>query len=114
MVNLMGKPFIHDGTIEEIGKLFGAMSDVSRLRILRVLLDAPEPLHQGAIAAQTGLSQANASKHLAFLAQVGLVIREPRGVMVYFRPVVPIVKDVCGVMSDFVAQRIQSAYRSLS
>lgn len=114
MVNSMASPSIHDGTIEEIGKLFGAMSDVSRLRILRALLDAPEPLRQGAIAAQTGLSQANASKHLAYLAQVGLVIREPRGVMVYFRPAVPIVKDVCGVMSDFVAQRIQSAYRSIS
>lgn len=109
----MMNPSLNDAVIEEVGRLFGSLGDVSRLRILRVLLDAKEPLHQGAIAEAAGLSQANASKHLAHLVQVGLVVREPHGIMVHFRPVAPLVQDVCDLMGGYVKQRIQTAYRSL-
>lgn len=105
---------LNDAVIEEVGNLFASMGDVSRLKILRVLLDANEPQHQGAIAEAAGLSQANASKHLAYLVQVGLVVREPHGIMVHFRPAVPIVQEVCNLMSAFVKRRIQAAYRSLA
>ena len=104
---------LNDAVIEEVGRLFGSMGDVSRLRILRVLLEARQPLNQGAIAEASGLTQANASKHLAHLVQVGLVAREPQGNMVNFRPIMPIVQEVCKLMSGYVTHRITSAYRSL-
>ena len=78
---------INDQVLEEGSRIFGSLGDVSRLKLLRALLDAHEPLSQGALAERTGLSQANASKHLAFLGQVGLVTREPRGNLVFFLPV---------------------------
>jgi DNA-binding transcriptional ArsR family regulator len=103
----------NDQMIEEIGRLFGALGDSSRLKILRVLLDSSKPLTQGAVAEATGLSQPNASKHLALLAQAGLVYREPQGSAVLFRAVKPVVQDVCGIVCRHVADRIHSVYASL-
>ena len=73
---------INDQIIEEVSQIFGALGDVSRLKILRTLLDAGEPLSQGAVAERTGLSQANTSKHLGNMVRVGLARREPRGNLV--------------------------------
>jgi len=105
---------ISDQIIDQVSQIFGALADVSRLKILRTLLDAGEPLSQGSVAELTGLSQANASKHLGFMVRVGLVSREPRGNLVYFLPVTPLAENVCAMICGHVMTRIQNAYRSLS
>lgn len=105
---------ISDQIIYEVSEIFGALADVSRLKILRTLLDAGEPLSQGAVAELTGLSQANASKHLGSMVRVGLVGREPRGNLVYFLPVTPLAESVCAMVCGHVTARIQNAYRSLA
>lgn len=105
---------IHDQVLEEVSRIFGSLGDVSRLKLLRTLLEAHEPLSQGTLAERTGLSQANASKHLAFLGQVGLVIREPRGNLVFFTPVSPFIDNVCELVCGQVTERIQKAYRALN
>jgi len=104
---------ISDPTIEQVSRIFGSLGDVSRLKLLRALLDAREPLSQGMAAELTGLSQANASKHLASLAQAGLVRREPRGNLVFFLPVSPLVEDLCAMVCGHVTERIHKAYCSL-
>jgi DNA-binding transcriptional ArsR family regulator len=103
----------NDQMLDEIGRLFGTLGDPSRLKILRFLLDAQEPVTQGTVAEAAGLSQPNASKHLALLVQAGLVFREPRGSAVYFRPATAVVQDVCGLVSRHVMARIQTVYASL-
>jgi len=110
----MTTPPIQDQIIHEVGQIFGTLGDVSRLKILRVLLEAKEPLCQGALIERTGLSQANASKHLALMVRVGLVTREQHGNLVFFKPVVPIVEEVCGLVCGHVTARIKDAYRSLA
>jgi len=105
---------INDQIINDIGQIFDALGDVSRLKILRALLDANGPLCQGEVAEVTGLSQANASKHLIALVRVGLVDREQRGNLVFFKPVTPIVENVCDLVSSHVTSRIKQAYRSLA
>lgn len=104
---------LSDPMIEEVSKLFLALSDPSRLRILRCLLNAKGALSQGAIADETGLSQANASKHLAFLVRVGLAIREPEGNTVFFSPVLPLVEEVCHLVCDHVSERVKAAYQAI-
>ena len=99
--------------IEEVSRLFLALGDPSRLKILRCLLAAGEPRSQGAIAEETGLSQANASKHLALLVRVGLATREPQGNTVYFEPVLPLVEEVCTLVCGHVSDRVKAAYRSI-
>ena len=105
---------INDQIIEEVSQIFGALGDVSRLKILRTLLDAGEPLSQGDLVERTGLSQVNASKHLGFMVRVGLVSRERRGNRVYFLPVSPLAGNVCAMVCGHVTSRIHHAYQSLN
>ncbi len=58
-------------------KLFRGFADPSRLAILDAVRDGPRVV--GEIVAATGLSQSNASNHLACLLDCGLVTREQRG-----------------------------------
>jgi DNA-binding transcriptional ArsR family regulator len=109
----MGKITLNDPMIEEVSQLFQALADPSRLKILRALLDSGKPISQGALAETAGLSQANASKHLALLARVGLVTREAEGNTVYFRPVMPLVGNVCDLVCGHVSDRVKAAYKAL-
>jgi len=109
---MSGTP-LSDPMIEEVSRLFLALGDPSRLRILRCLLEAHEPMSQGNVAECTGLSQANASKHLAFLVRVGLANREPQGNAVFFSPVMPLVGEVCDLVCGHVADRVKAAYNAL-
>lgn len=104
---------LSDPMIVEVSNLFGALGDASRLKIIRALLAAQAPLNQGSLAESTGLSQANASKHLACLVRVGLVMREAEGNMVYFRPVLPLVADLCQLVSSHVTQQVRASYQAL-
>ena len=111
--NWMSRVPLSDPMIEEVARLFLALGDPSRLRILRCLLATREPMSQGNVAEETALSQANASKHLAFLVRVGLVNREPQGNTVYFSPVLPLVDEVCDLVCGHVADRVKAAYQAI-
>lgn len=110
----MSKYPMSDPMIEEVSGIFHALSDASRLKILRALLESKKPLNQGQVAEVTSLSQANASKHLSLLVRVGLVERRQDGNTVYFSPISPLVPQVCDIMCGHVAARIKSAYQSIT
>ena len=99
--------------IEEVSCLFSALGDASRLKILRTLLDSKSPLSQGAVAEASGLSQANASKHLACLVRVGLVNREPEGNAVFFTPIMPLVGELCELVCGHVSDCARVTYKAL-
>lgn len=63
-------------------KLFRGFSDPSRLAILQALRQGP--LTVGEIVEETGLSQSNASNHLACLRDCGLVTATQEGRFVYY------------------------------
>ena len=64
-------------------KLFRGFGDGSRLSILEALREAPRNV--GEIVEATGMSQPNASNHLACLLDCGLVARERRGRYMIYR-----------------------------
>lgn len=68
--------------LETRAKLFRGFGDVSRLRVLDALRDGR--LCAGDVVTRTGLSQPNASMHLACLADCGLVRWERQGRFVYY------------------------------
>lgn len=109
----MNKPQLSDPMIEEAGKVFSALGDPSRLKLLRLLMASPSPLSQGVLAEAAGLSQANTSKHLVCLVQAGLVTREREGNQAYFRLAGPLVTEACRLVKEHVVNRMQSAYISL-
>jgi DNA-binding transcriptional ArsR family regulator len=63
-------------------KLFRGLADSSRLTIIESLRDGPRCVSE--VVAATGLSQPNASAHLACLEDCGLIARERRGKFVYY------------------------------
>jgi ArsR family transcriptional regulator, cadmium/lead-responsive transcriptional repressor len=63
-------------------KLFRGLADPSRLAVLEALRDGPRCVSE--VVAMTGLSQPNASTHLACLEDCGLVTRNRRGKFVYY------------------------------
>lgn len=64
-------------------KLFRGFADPSRLAVLEALRDGPRCVSE--VVQLTGLSQPNASAHLACLEDCGLVRKERRGRFVYYR-----------------------------
>lgn len=63
-------------------KLFRGFSDASRLAILQALQEGPLTVTE--IVERTGLTQSNASNHLACLRDCGLVSTRPQGRFVYY------------------------------
>lgn len=103
-----------DAMIDEVSGLFAALGDASRLKILRCLLESDKPLSQGGVAEASGLSQANASKHLGCLVRAGLVMRMPEGNTVFFSPVTPLVGELCGLVCGHVSERIRATYQAVA
>jgi DNA-binding transcriptional ArsR family regulator len=104
---------LSNAMIDEVGDLFRALGDPSRLRLLKCLLSKEQPMPQGALADSAGLSQANASKHLACMVRVGLVTREAKGNVVFFSPTLPLAKDLCNLVCGHVTDRTTKAYHAL-
>lgn len=68
---------------DRYGQLFHGFADRSRLSIITSLRAGEQRVSD--VVAATGLSQPNASSHLACLWECGLVARERRGREVYYR-----------------------------
>jgi DNA-binding transcriptional ArsR family regulator len=109
----MTRAAMSDQMIDEVSQLFGALGDASRLKILRVLLDAREPLSQGAVSERAGLSQANASKHLGYLVRVGLVSRTPEGNTVLFGIATPLVAQICDLVCSHISDRVRAVFQAI-
>lgn len=82
---------------------FKMLGDPSRLRILRALMAAE--LNVTEIVDETGLSQANVSKHLRLLASAGLVSRKKSGLNVYYAVSDPVVERICDLVCHAVSGR---------
>lgn len=81
-----------DGTeLRTLAQLFRGFSDASRLSIVEALREGERRVSD--IVAATGLTQPNASMHLACLWECGLVAREKRGREVFYR-LIPGVADL--------------------
>jgi ArsR family transcriptional regulator, cadmium/lead-responsive transcriptional repressor len=70
-------------SLEIKAKLFRGLADPSRLSILEALRSGPQTV--GEIVVQTGMSQSNASNHLACLRDCGLVVGRRDGRFVYYQ-----------------------------
>lgn len=88
---------------ELLARLFRALGEASRLRILELLVDAGE-LHQAEIVRALGLSQARTSQHLACLVWCGFVASRLDGRRTYYRVTDPLVAQVVELAAGFLAR----------
>lgn len=93
--------------LEHVAHYFRTLSEPTRLRILNAL--GTGQLSVGEIAEQVDSSVANVSRHLAQMAQQGLVAREHQGSSVFYRIADPSVYELCDLVCGSIARRLDAA-----
>ncbi len=89
-------------------KLFRGFSDASRLTILNMLRQGERSVSQ--IVEETGLSQPNASQHLACLKDCGLVVSRQEGRSVFYTLADERMEDIFLAAEDILARIGQRMY----
>lgn len=92
-------------TLATIAEYFKVLSEVSRLQILYCLRSGAMNVME--LTEATGFSQANLSKHLKIMTQVGILSRQPRGVSAYYEIIDPKVFDLCETVLGGIGDRLQ-------
>jgi ArsR family transcriptional regulator len=75
---------ISDAEAEATARIFRALADPHRVKIVNLLATAGEPVCACDVIAPLGLSQPTVSHHLKKLTEAGLLEREQRGRWAYF------------------------------
>jgi DNA-binding transcriptional ArsR family regulator len=91
--------------LQQVAAYFQALAEPTRLRILNLLRSGERKA--GDLARLAGCTPANMSRHLALLAQQGLVERDSRGTSVYYRIADPSVYDLCDLVCTHIARQIE-------
>ena len=94
---------MQESTLIEFEKLFLALSDKTRLRLLALMADGEVPV--GFLADKLGESQPKISRHLAYLRSAGLVSTRRDGKWIYYG--IEVQDD------DAVARVLDSTLRSI-
>jgi ArsR family transcriptional regulator, arsenate/arsenite/antimonite-responsive transcriptional repressor len=80
----LGAPSLSDAEAQATARLFKALADPHRVRIVNLLATSPEPVCVCEFTEPLGLSQPTVSHHLKQLVQAGLLTREQRGTWAYY------------------------------
>ena len=80
----LGAPSLSDGQAEATAKVFKALADPHRVKIVNLLATSPGPVCVCEFTEPLGLSQPTVSHHLKKLLDAGLVDREQRGTWAYY------------------------------
>jgi DNA-binding transcriptional ArsR family regulator len=94
-----------------IADFFKVLSEVSRLQIVCCLKSGSKNVTQ--IMEETGLGQANVSKHLKLLAQAGIVTRTQVGVSVYYEIANPFLFELCDLVCNSLLSQMQKQNQQL-
>lgn len=82
----LGGPALSDAEAVELERLFRALADRHRVKILNMLVAAGgEPVCVCEFVPALGLAQPTVSYHLKQLVEAGLLLRERRGTFAYYR-----------------------------
>ncbi len=97
--------------LELIAGRFKALAEPARLRILDVLRESERTVAD--LAAETGLGQANVSKHLQLLYGAGFVARRKVGPNVYYRLADEGVFELCAIVCERLKGTIRRQQEAL-
>ncbi|MBE9118592.1 winged helix-turn-helix transcriptional regulator [Lusitaniella coriacea LEGE 07157] len=102
---------ISPAAISRIAEYFKVLSEVSRLQILCCLRSGAKNVTE--IIGETGLGQANVSKHLKILTQVGMVSRQPQGVSVFYEIADSSIFRLCEIACNQLSVRLEEESQHL-
>jgi DNA-binding transcriptional ArsR family regulator len=100
-----------DAQIEEVARLFATLSEPSRLKLLRRLMNGGRTVSE--LVAETGMKQGNVSKHLGVLLQARFVGRERDGNFARYSIVDPRLVELCHLMCGRVEADIRQRAQEL-
>ena len=80
----LGSASLSDAEAAANAKLFKALADPHRVKIVNLLATSPDPVCACEFTGPLGLGQPTVSHHLKKLVQAGLLDREQRGTWAYY------------------------------
>jgi len=80
----LGAPSLTDDQAQATARLFKALADPHRVKIINLLATSPDPVCVCEFTEPLGLSQPTVSHHLKKLMDAGLLDREQRGTWAYY------------------------------
>jgi DNA-binding transcriptional ArsR family regulator len=92
----MGRNGLPDELIPLVAERFKALSEPTRLYLLRALMQREQTVNE--LVEKTGLGQANVSKHLQLLHSMGFVRRRKAGLFVHYALADRQVLKLCDLM----------------
>lgn len=98
--------------VELIAERFRVIGEPMRIRVLDALRDGPMTIND--LTEHLGASQQNVSKHVAVLAQAGIVAREKDGTRVRCSIADPMIFDLCELVCGALAQQYSELNELLS
>jgi len=90
------KPALSDGHMNEAARLFGILSEPSRLKLLRTLMEREMTVSE--LVAATEMKQGNVSKHLGVLLTARFVARRQEGNFARYSIADKRLEDLCHLM----------------
>ena len=99
----------HDLAVTLKAKMFRGLADPSRLLIVEALRASEQTV--SSLVETTGLSQPNASTHLACLHDCGLVTRRQQGRQVYYALADQRMEQVSGAVEGMLSDVADNVYR---
>lgn len=97
--------------MQRVAERFRALGEPARLQILNALRRGQLPVND--LVEETGLGQANVSKHLQILHSLGFVARRKDGLFVYYRLANKSVFRLCDIMCGQIESELRGVERML-
>ena len=98
--------------LELIAERFKALAEPARLQILKCLQHGEMSVNE--LVEETGLGQANVSKHLQLLHTLGFVSRRKEGLYVYYTLADKTVFKLCDMMCGRIEAQLEAQRRRLA
>lgn len=98
------KDRLSDAALEKVAERFKALSEPTRLTLLYSLMDGEKTVSR--LVEETGISQANVSKHLGLLLDAGILGRRKQGTSAYYRIADETVFELCDVVCGSIHNRL--------
>ncbi len=108
----MAKLQLTPDVLELVAERFKALGESTRLQLLTCMREGEKSVNE--LVEETGLGQANVSKHLQILHSLGFVSRRKQGLYVYYSLADESVFTLCDIMCGHLEQRLESQRRILA
>jgi DNA-binding transcriptional ArsR family regulator len=107
---MKSSPLFQQEVVHQVADYFSVLSEPMRLRILNVLRDGERCVQD--LVEATNTSQANVSKHLKVMTQMGILTRRSEGTLAFYRVDDDLSFELCNLVCDRLANRIEQQARS--